>query len=72
MLTINKNTITIVRYGKRKQQYECRLQIDDIRRFFLLNFVNYNMSASPSMTAREIIAKMEKTSKVKGKGEPAE
>jgi flagellar basal body-associated protein FliL len=31
---------------------------EDIRRFFLLNFVNYNMSASPSMTAREIIAKM--------------
>jgi hypothetical protein len=31
---------------------------EDIRRFFLLNFVNYNKSASSSMTAREIISKM--------------
>jgi len=31
---------------------------EDVRRFFLLNFVNYNSLASSNMTAREIIAKM--------------
>jgi hypothetical protein len=31
---------------------------EDVRRFFLLNFVNYNTRIQPSMTAREIIAKM--------------
>ncbi|MCL4452411.1 MAG: hypothetical protein M1327_07310 [Candidatus Thermoplasmatota archaeon] len=39
---------------------------EDVRRFFLLNFVNYNTQAQPSMTAREIIAKMKPIGSISG------